>query len=63
MNKDEICEHLGADSLDFLHLPNLVKAVGLPKTNFCSACFNNDYPIEVPEHLRVTKFDLEEAKA
>ncbi len=63
MDKDEICEHLGADSLDFLHLPNLVKAVGLPKTNFCSACFNNDYPIEVPEHLRVTKFDLEEAKA
>ncbi len=63
MNKQQICEHLGADSLEFLHLPNLVKAVGLPKSNFCTACFNNRYPIPVPDDLRGTKFDLEEATA
>ena len=63
MNKEAIREHIGADSLDFLHLNNLVKAVGLPKGNFCTACFSNDYPIEVPEHLKVTKFDLEATKA
>lgn len=59
MTKDEIREHVGADSLEFLALPNLVKAVGLPRANFCTACFDNRYPIEVPEDVRVTKFDLE----
>ncbi len=63
MSRQQICDHLGADSLDFLHLPNLIKAVGLPKSNFCAACFNNDYPIPVPEHVRTTKFDLEEQPA
>jgi amidophosphoribosyltransferase len=63
MSKQQICEHLGADSLDFLHLPNLVKAVGLPKSNFCAACFNNDYPIAVPDYVRASKFDLEEEPA
>ncbi len=62
-SKEGIREHLGADSLEFLHLPNLVKAVGLPKSNFCTACFNNRYPIPVPDDLKVTKFDLEEASA
>ncbi len=61
MSKDKIREHVGADSLEFLHLRNLIRAVGLPKSNFCTACFNNDYPIPVPEHLRVSKFDLEES--
>jgi amidophosphoribosyltransferase len=40
-------------------MDNLVKAVGLPKANFCTACFDGDYPIEVPPDVRVTKFDLE----
>lgn len=59
MTREQIREHVGADSLEFLTLPNLVKAVGLPRANFCTACFDNRYPIEVPEELRVTKFDLE----
>jgi len=63
LSKEKIREHIGADSLEFLSLPNLVKAVGLPRANFCTACFDNRYPIVVPEHLRVTKFDLEEAPA
>ncbi len=63
LTKEKIREHIGADSLEFLSLPNLVKAVGLPRANFCTACFDNRYPIIVPEHLRVTKFDLEEAPA
>ena len=59
MTKEEIREHVGADSLEFLTLPNLVKAVGLPRANFCTACFDGRYPIEVPEDVRVSKFDLE----
>ncbi len=63
LSKEKIREHIGADTLEFLSLPNLVKAVGLPRANFCTACFDNRYPIVVPEHLRITKFDLEEAPA
>ncbi|MCD6361301.1 MAG: amidophosphoribosyltransferase, partial [Armatimonadetes bacterium] len=59
-SKEEIRKYIGADSLEFLSLRNLVKAVGLPKHNFCTACFDNDYPIAVPEDLRVRKFDLEQ---
>ncbi|MGC9318714.1 MAG: amidophosphoribosyltransferase [Armatimonadota bacterium] len=63
LSKEKIREHVGADSLEFLNLRNLVKAVGLPKTNFCTACFDNKYPIPVPEDLQATKFDLEEQPA
>lgn len=55
----EIRAHLNADSLEYLDIKNLVKAVGLPKTNFCTACFDKVYPIPVPKEIRVTKFDLE----
>ncbi len=63
LSKEKIREHIGADTLEFLALPNLVRAVGLPKANFCTACFDNHYPIPVPEDLRVTKFDLEATPA
>jgi len=55
----EIRAHLNADSLEYLDIKNLVKAVGLPKTNFCTACFDRQYPIPVPREIKVTKFDLE----
>ncbi len=61
MTVPEIREHLGADSLEFLTLPNLVRAVGLPKGNFCTACFDSKYPIPVPKQVKATKFELEEA--
>jgi len=63
MNVDQIRQHVGADSLEYLNLKNLVKAVGLPKQNFCTACFDRQYPIPVPEELRLSKFDLEQAAA
>ena len=61
LNVEEIRQHLGADTLEYLELKNLVKAVGLPKNNFCTACFDRQYPIPVPEGLKVRKFDLEES--
>ena len=59
MTVPEIQEFLNADSLEYLDLKNLVKAVGLPKGNFCTACFDRQYPIPVPREIKVTKFDLE----
>ncbi|HID07565.1 MAG TPA: amidophosphoribosyltransferase, partial [Armatimonadetes bacterium] len=56
---DEIREFIGADSLGYLCLSNLLKAVDVPKRYFCTACFDGRYPITIPRHLRITKFMLE----
>ncbi|HBT20749.1 MAG TPA: amidophosphoribosyltransferase [Peptococcaceae bacterium] len=47
---DEICMHIGADSLHYLSLEGLIKAVGLPKEKICVACFNGDYLTEIPQY-------------
>ncbi|MCS7253826.1 MAG: amidophosphoribosyltransferase [Armatimonadota bacterium] len=56
---DQIREFVGADSLGYLSLENLVKAVGLAKKCFCTACFDGRYPIAIPRALRLTKFLFE----
>jgi amidophosphoribosyltransferase len=53
----EICKFIGADTLGYLSLQGLIKAVGLPKDNFCLACFTGDYPI--PVQLEMDKLALE----
>jgi amidophosphoribosyltransferase len=40
---DEICEHIGADSLAFLSLPGMMKALK-SADGYCNACFTGDYP-------------------
>ncbi len=63
MSVEEIRQHLGADSLEYLNMKNLIAAVGLPKSNFCTACFDNQYPIPVPKELKVAKADVAPAKS
>ena len=53
----EICEWIGADSLGYLSIDGLIKAIDLPKEMFCLACFTGDYP--VPIQLEMDKFVLE----
>jgi amidophosphoribosyltransferase len=43
---DEIRKYLNADSLGYLSPDGLVKATGLPKANFCMACYDGNYPVE-----------------
>jgi len=59
MTVEQIRDHLGADSLEYLNMANLVKAVGLPKNNFCTACFDARYPIPIPEDVKISKAMLE----
>ncbi len=59
MSVEEIRDFLGADSLVYLPLEDLITAVGLPKRHFCTACFDKRYPIPVPRSVKVAKFDLE----
>ncbi len=53
----QIRDYLGADSLGYLSLDGLIRAVGLPKDTFCLACFTGDYPI--PVQMGMDKLALE----
>lgn len=56
---EEIREFIGADTLHYLSMENLVRATGRPKEDFCTACFDGEYPIPVPDEMRMTKCRLE----
>lgn len=53
----EIRDFIGADSLGYLSLEGLIRAVGLPQDVFCLACFTGEYPI--PVQLEMDKLALE----
>ncbi|TWH47851.1 amidophosphoribosyltransferase [Sporomusa sp. KB1] len=46
---EEIREYIGADSLHYLSLEGLYASIGnIPQQTLCNACFNCDYPAEIP---------------
>lgn len=49
MNDDEIAEYVSADSVKYLSIEGLIKAIGIPKSCFCCACFDGKYPVEIDE--------------
>lgn len=51
MSVDEICRHIGADSLGFLSVEGLNAATRQSANNLCNACFTGRYPINVQMHL------------
>ena len=48
MNTQEICNHIGADSLGYLSVEGMVEASGQEASRLCMACFDGNYPIEPP---------------
>jgi amidophosphoribosyltransferase len=57
---DGIRGFLGADSLAYLSLDELVGATGAPAGAFCRACFDGEYPVPVGEAEEApSKFALE----
>ena len=55
----EIGEFVGADSLAYLSLEGMKESVAAQE-NFCSACFDEDYPITISrEVVQKELFDLE----
>jgi amidophosphoribosyltransferase len=59
MTVDEIRRKVGATSLHYLTLGGLQASTGLPRNQFCRACFDGDYPIEVPEEYAMCKMRFE----
>ncbi|MEW5830313.1 MAG: amidophosphoribosyltransferase [Chloroflexota bacterium] len=53
---DEIRAHIGADSLTFLSLEGMMRAVGRPD-GYCQACFTGNYPIDVDVLSAKTGFE------
>ncbi len=53
---EEIRDFIGADSLGYLSVDGLLKAVDLPRETFCMACFVGDYPM--PVQLQMDKLAL-----
>ncbi len=57
----EIEQHLGVDSLAYLSKEGMVEAAHAENGNFCTACFDGAYPIEMDEAVRSSKLMLEPA--
>ncbi len=55
---EEIRQHLGVDSLEYLSLDGLLQAMPVDSKEFCTACFNADYPLKPNEEI--AKHRLEE---
>jgi amidophosphoribosyltransferase len=56
MSVDEIRDHIGCDSLHYLSLEGMLKAIGR-RDGYCTACFNGDYPIAVDFSSTKTGFE------
>lgn len=50
-----IAEQIGVDSLAYLTERGMLEATGEDINHFCSACFNGDYPIPIPESVKRSK--------
>ncbi len=61
---EQICKFLGADSLGYLSLPGLRRAVSEKNSEFCTSCYTGVYPtdlvqLEVKEENGTPKFNEE----
>lgn len=56
MSIREICDQIAADSLEFLSLDGMMKAIG-SKNGYCNACFTGEYPIVIPHGSVKTGFE------
>lgn len=56
---DEIRQSIGADSLGYVTLDELVAATAQPRDQLCRACFDGVYPVPLPQENRLGKDVLE----
>ena len=67
MSEDEMRDHLGVDSLRFISLDGLYRAVGEAKgrdanaPQYCDACFSGEYPVE-PADMIEKGFEMKAAE-
>jgi amidophosphoribosyltransferase len=44
---EEICEHVGADSLAYISIGAVAEAIDMPQSDLCLACVTGEYPYDV----------------
>lgn len=59
LDTEQLRAHIGADSLSFLSLAGMMKAVGR-EDGYCNACFTGEYPIPVSISARRAKDRFEQ---
>ncbi len=59
LSTDEICRSIGADSLGYVSLEELVSASSVESDRLCRACFDGVYPVDLPEPQFLGKHMLE----
>ena len=47
MDLDQTCNYLGADSIQYLTIKNMLDVFGDQSESFCTACFDGCYPVDV----------------
>jgi len=60
LTTDEIRQSIGADSLDYIDIEQLVESTTVEESRLCTACFTGKYPIELPEPQELGKHLLED---
>ncbi len=55
---EEVRIFLGATSLHYLSLKNLIKSIGLPKNKLCTSFFTGEYPIDLKERKKEINYDV-----
>ena len=59
--EEEMAKDIGADSLRYLSIDAVSRAIGLPENRLCMACINNEYPTPWGTKLAKIAFDEYEA--
>ena len=56
---EQIRQCISADGLHYLSLEGLLNIFGAARDNFCTACFDGNYPMEVVKPRDAGKYNLE----
>jgi amidophosphoribosyltransferase len=59
LDTEGVRRSIGSDTLGYVSLDGLIAASEQPRTRLCSACFDGEYPIPLPDEARLGKHLLE----
>lgn len=57
MSITKIKKFIGSDSLYYLSYEGLLKAIGVPEDQLCTACFTGDYPIDIGKKKKLISYN------
>ncbi len=60
---DEIRKEIGADSVEYISIPGLVKSIGKNETDLCLGCITENYPLPIEGERQRGQATLEEFEA